>query len=101
MRSNLNSIREKVAALRDALLSPDPESIEACLPALAFSEVTSDDLQELRALKQELAAVRGLIEHGEKMNRGLARILGEQISGYTPRGASEPVAGSARISIEG
>ncbi len=101
MRSNLSSVREKVAALREALLASDLESIEVCLAGLAVSEVTSDDLPALLEFQKELAGIRKLIEHGEKINRGLARILGEQIAGYTSAGASEPRTASSRISVEG
>ena len=108
MRSNLNvaprgAIRESLAALRDALLSPSPESIEACLPGLvdAASHIGAADPESLHALKNDLRAVKNLIEHGEKINRGLARLLGAKMAGYTPTGDAAPISAAATISIEG
>ncbi|MBZ5603993.1 MAG: hypothetical protein LAO79_16965 [Acidobacteriia bacterium] len=102
MRSNPNSAREKVAALRDALLTATPEAIEACLPGLvqAASSIP-DDPAELAAFKEDLRAVKNLVEHGEKVNRGLARILGAQIAGYTPKGEAAPVEASGSVNLKG
>jgi hypothetical protein len=103
MRSNPNTALESVAALRDALLSPTPESIEACLPGLvqAAASISADDPKSLYALKDELRIVRNLIEHGEKLNRGLARLLGAKMAGYTATGDAGPLAATGTISITG
>jgi hypothetical protein len=103
MRSNPNTALESVAALRDALLCPTPESIEACLPGLvqAAACIGAGDPKSLYALKNELRVVRNLIEHGEKLNRGLARLLGAKMAGYTATGDAEPLAATGTISITG
>ena len=69
MRSNPDFAREKIAALRDALLAPDPEAIEACLPGLveAAAAIGGNDVVSLHALKRELRAVAQLIRHGETL----------------------------------
>ena len=72
MRSNLSSVREKVAALRNVLLSPDPESVAECLPGLAFSEVTSDDLQELlRRLTGARLRISAEHDNGVRSGQGI------------------------------
>ncbi len=88
MRSNPDFAREKVSALRDALLNPAPEKVEACLPGLveAASWIGGGDLHSLQALQKELRAVALLIEHGEKL-LGLP--------------AAAPETGPALISVEG
>jgi hypothetical protein len=103
MRSNLNTAREKVAALRQALLSPTAESIEASLPGLveAAACLDPDDPQSLRLLKDELQAVQQLIDHGGKLNRGLARILGAKVAGYTATGEAGALSVTGTISIAG
>jgi hypothetical protein len=103
MRSNPNFARQQVAALRHALLSANPESIQACLPRLADAaqHIGGDDLDSLIALKNELRAARFLVEHGDRLNRGLARILGEQLAEYTPSGDSTALPGRGTISVEG
>ena len=69
MRSNPDFAREKVAALREALLSPSAEAIGASFPGLveAASSIGGDDLESLRALQRELRSVAQLIRHGEKL----------------------------------
>ena len=69
MRLNPEFAREKVSALREALLQPTPETIEACLPGLveAAESIGGDDLQALQLLRNELRAVKRLIQHGEKL----------------------------------
>jgi hypothetical protein len=97
MRSNL---KDQLAQLREALLSPSPEAILACLPGLAEA-ISTEPRADLRELTREIAAIRKLIQHGERMNRALARILGEQIAGYTSRGAAEAIPAVSTISIKG
>jgi hypothetical protein len=95
MRSNL---KDQLAQLRAALLSPTPEAIGACLAGLAEAVAETKDVS---GLEREIQSIKKLIEHGEKMNRGLAKILGEQIAGYTMAGTSEPIPVMSTISIEG
>lgn len=111
MRSNpdtpVKTARERVAALRDALLHPTPEAIEACVPGLVEAAASigagigAGDPAELRALQKELRAVQHLIEHGEKINQGLARILGARIAGYTPSGEAAPIQAAGTVCVEG
>lgn len=94
--------RQKIAALRDALLRSSAEEIEACLPGLvqAASAIPRDPA-ELASFKKDLQAVQNLLEHGEKINRGLARILGARIAGYTQKGEAAPVAAAGTVDLKG
>jgi hypothetical protein len=107
MHSRLRIVREQVAALRQALLSPTPEGIDACLPGLAeaacsisHAGLTADD-EERRAFKRELRSVNDLLRHGEQMNRGLARLLGARMAGYTSTGDPAAIHAPARLSLQG
>ena len=104
MRSNLEIVREKIAALREALLNPTPEAIEACLPglveAITLLQNAGLDWTPAPRLLDQIRAVQKLIEHGEKMNRDLARILGSQL-GYTVSGDPAPIAAAGSISVQG
>jgi len=101
-RSKPSPAREKIAALRQALIAPTPEAIEACLPGLveAASSLPADPA-ELARFKEDLRSVKNLIEHGEKINRGLARILGARIAGYTPTGEAARIEASGSVDVKG
>lgn len=103
MRSSLSTAREKVAALRDALLQPSPEAIEACLPGLveAAALLRGASPESLTEFRAELHSIKDLIEHGEKLNQGLARILGARLAGYMPTGDAAPIFATGTLSVEG
>ena len=98
-----------------ALLSPSPEEIERCLPALeeavrclagAEQELEHPGLGgELNALKNELRIVSRLIEHGAAFYQGWAKLLGAATAGYMPTGEAAPIAGlmngTGNISVRG
>lgn len=106
MRSNPSpdspTPRERVAELRRALLGTSPEAIEECLPGLAeaATRISSLDRESLAALQADLRQVKHLIEHGERLNRGLAALLGAWVSGYTASGKAAPISAAGSISIE-
>jgi len=114
MRSSVETIRKHIEALRLALLAPSPEGMEQCLPVLADAAGSLISIQrelgrsggdpelgrELKALKQDLAAVHKLIEHGASFWNQWAKLLGS-LSGYTPSGEARPVAAAGTISIQG
>ncbi len=103
MRLNLSTARQRVADLREALLNPAPERIEACLPGLveAASCIEKGDLNTLFALKNDLKRVKSLLQHGEMMNRGLARLLGAEMAGYTRSGEAAPISAAGTVSLKG
>lgn len=115
-RSPVAEARAHVAALRQALFSPDPEAILACVPGLALAAecmqtverelraqpaLAIDEVRELNALKSELGAVHKLIEHGARFYRGWARILGSAAAGYTASGEAAALAPAGSVALEG
>lgn len=104
MRSKLPSVRETVAALRTALLSPSVEGITACVPALQEAALDLERLRaetldkqspdsgtrrELDALARELRGAGKLIAQGMAFTQGMARVLAPATADYRPDG--EPV----------
>lgn len=102
--------REKIAALRLALLSPSPEEISAALPGLEEAvrclQTVERELREgacapyevrreLKLLKNDLRISRRLIEHGAAFCRGWAKMLGAGPS-YTPAGQPAPAGSLAQ-----
>lgn len=120
MRSNINAVRNHVAALRLALLSCSPGEIERSLPGLVeaagyLSQVEHElrsqpdrgterhpGLREdILALRHDLGMVGRLLQNGAAFYQGWARVLGAASGGYTPTGAAEPVQTPSAISMEG
>jgi hypothetical protein len=115
MLSKVNSARRKVARLRDALISPGPEEIEKCLPALAEAVGYLDSIeQELKfsapppemgaqidLLKAELKMTAGLIAHGAVFYQGWAKLLASAAQGYTPSGDAPTLAPAGSVSVQG
>jgi hypothetical protein len=116
MRTNINSARKQVAALRLALISASPEPIEECLPrlveagahlglveqALRTGRVSDPDLiLELNALKGELRAAGKLVAFGLAFYQGWGRLLASSTAGYTPAGEAAPLVASGTVSVRG
>lgn len=106
MRSKVHSVRERVAALRAALLAPTPEGLEAELPSLqlALEDLAAaerPDLAELRALARDLKNAQTLIDHGLGTQQGLARLLAASLGGYQPDGEPAPLTAAGTIAVEG
>jgi hypothetical protein len=115
MRSKLSLARIQVDRLRSVLLTPSPEKIEQCLPGLAEALACLGEVQrslgveaadpelgrELKVLKNDLNAVRKLIEHGAEFYQGWAKLLGSATSGYTPTGDAAPISAAGTVSIRG
>jgi hypothetical protein len=114
MPSGIDNARTQVEALRRALLSPSPEEIERCLPALeevmrslsfVEKELPDDACGQLEMLSKELRIVNRLIERGAAFYRGWAEMLGAAAAGYMPTGEAAPIArlfdGTTCISIRG
>ena len=114
----IKDVRNRVAALRTALLSPapSPDQIIGCVPELtkaasgltaierrspAHPAVSIRDLRELSSLKTELRAAAKLIEHGAAFHRGWARLLGAAVAGYTPSGEAAPLITRGSLAMEG
>src|SRR5579863_6280588 len=108
---NLESIHRaqaRLTALRNTLLTPSPEGLDAHLPVL---EATLYDLQglqpdglerrELEALAAQLRAVGRLIQHGLEFQRGWAKLLAAAFSGYRPDGEPRPLQARGNISMRG
>src|SRR5712692_10331430 len=116
MPSGINHARTQVEALSIALLSPSPEEVGRCLPALeeaarsltgAEKELRSGaaDRQELQALRNELRVVNRLIECGAAYYQGWAKLLGAATAGYMPTGEAAPISprldGTGSLSLRG
>jgi hypothetical protein len=116
MPATIEEIRKRVDAARRALLEPTPDFAQA-IPALTRA---IDDMQALQSvpaptgeweravwkrdlsqLRQEIARVAALAEHGETFMRGWRQMLGTGT--YSPTGALDPLEGVAahHVSCEG
>jgi hypothetical protein len=112
MHSDIRKAFDQVAALRDAVFTGGPTEIEECLPGL---ETAAEILRRLRpessartdleALRKELSRAARLIEHGDRLWRGWAGILGSAAgytsAGYTSAGEPIPLAASGQLSVRG
>lgn len=123
MRSTIKTVRDHVAALRLALLSPSPEELQSFLPVLTDAAGCLGTIErglrllpdprdppsprdpalarELQALRQDLRTVTKLIEHGAAFWQAWARLFGAATGGYTPSGEPRPVAAAGTISVQG
>ena len=112
----VTAARRRIASFRAALLSPSAEDIALALPELmeAAGQLGALELElrrgahdhheiltGLKALKDDLRMVRGLIDHGAEFYRGWAKLLGAAAGGYTPWGEAAPLAPSAAVSVHG
>jgi hypothetical protein len=104
MRSKLEQARDRLEALRLALLSPVPEEIGAALPGLEEAAVCLETVEqeiragmampyevrrELKLLKNDLRIVARLLEHGVAFCQGWAKML-SGCPAYTQAGSSAP-----------
>jgi hypothetical protein len=115
MLSKVSSARRELARVREALISPAPEEIEKCLPALAEAAgclaSIEQDLRstaaphelagELTHLRAELKAAAKLIANGAAFYHGWAKLLASAAIGYTPSGDAAPLAAAGTISVKG
>ncbi len=115
MLRKASAARQEVARLRQALISPGPEEIENCLPALAEAAgcLTSIEQElkttaapveiysELQGLQAELAMAAKLISNGAAFYHGWAKLLASAASGYTPSGDAAPLAAAGSVSVKG
>ena len=115
MRSNLNTARQHVAALRQALLSPSPEQIERCVAGLAEAATCLGQIEvslrtetpdpqltaELKALKLDLKMVGRMIRHSAEFYRGWASLLGAAAGGYSSTGCAAEITVAGSISVRG
>jgi hypothetical protein len=103
-RSKIKQARDRIEALRVALLSPEPEEIGAALPGLEEAarclETVEQQMREgipgsydvrreLKLLKNDLRIVTRLIEHGVAFCQSWAKMLGG-CPAYTQAGESVP-----------
>jgi hypothetical protein len=118
MLARIQSTRRHMDALRIALLSPSPEEIVNCLPALEEAVSSLHQLEKelldnnnpqarleirvaLQALQNDLQIARRLIEHGAALYRGWANLLAAAAGGYVATGAPAPLAAVGTVSLEG
>jgi hypothetical protein len=115
MRSKLNTARNHVASLRQALLSPSPDEIERCLPGLAEAAACLGQMEltlrsespdpalaaELKTLKLDLKMISRMIEHSAAFYRGWASLLGAASGGYSATGRAAEFAVARTISVQG
>jgi hypothetical protein len=115
MPSKLKQARNRVEALRLALLSSTPEQVDAALPglneaALFLASVEQDLLagdgapddvrQELKLLKNDLRISARLIAQGLEFCRGWAETLGGGPA-YTRGGHTAPAPAEGTLSLQG
>ena len=118
MLARVQRARWSVGALREALLTPSPEQISGCLPALEESvsalrqlereldsERNPQTRRELRAalsaLAGDLRIARRLIEHGAALYQGWANLLAAAAGGYVASGQPAPLTAPGTLSLEG
>ena len=108
MRSSLLEVRESVAALRAALLSFSPESIDSHLPALQCAGVILENLRtgsfsrtELVALSRELNGVAKLTSNGLVVCRGLLQTLRPGNASYHADGELSEAPAASTILMRG
>jgi len=108
MRSKIKQARDRIEALRVALLSPAAEQIGAALPGLeeaalclqtveqkmregaaVANPVPYEICRELTLLKNDLRIIAPLIAHGVAFSNAWARMLGAGPT-YTPSGQPSP-----------
>lgn len=115
MHSRIKQARERIEALRLALVSPEPEDIGAALPGLeeaahclaAVEQEIREGFpapyavrRELKLLKNDLRISARLIDHGVNFCRGWARMLGAGPA-YTQTGGSAPARLEGTVSLRG
>lgn len=118
MLARIQSIRRRLDALRIALLSPSPEEIVNCLPALEEAVPSCQQLElelpddsdplarleiriALHALQSDLQIAGRLIEHGAALHQGWAMLLAAAVGGYVATGAPAPLTAAGTVSLEG
>jgi hypothetical protein len=115
--ARIQSTRRRLDALRIALLSPSPEEIVSCLPALEDAVSSLQLAKELlghrnpplqpemraglQALKSDLQIARRLIERGAALHQGWAQLLAAAAGGYVATGAPAPLTAAGTVSLEG
>jgi hypothetical protein len=118
MRSDIAEIREQVAQLRAALLSPGVDALEGCIPVLenaaerlrSLNPQSVDPgeraafLQEVSLLKRDLLRVQSMTADGSAFWQGWARMVGGAAwvsTGYTPFGHDSTVEERVRLEVQG
>jgi hypothetical protein len=118
MLNKVRNVRAQIAVLRAALLGPLPDPIFQCLSGLAEAARSLGSVEhelrttsgrnenpelsaEVKALKDDLRLVKGLIERGAAFFHGWASLLGAATDGYRPSGEAAPLAASGCISMQG
>ena len=115
MLSKIKQARDRVEALRTALVNPAPEEIAVALPGLEDAarylltveqEVAAGAFapyevrRELRMLKNDLRISARLIEHGIAFCQGWAKMLGAGPA-YTQTGHTEPAHSEGTLLLRG
>jgi hypothetical protein len=115
MRSKIKEARDRVEALRVALVSPTAEDIAKALPGLDEAarclETVEQEVREggcapyevrreLKLLKNDLRISARLIEHGIAFCRGWAKMAGAGPA-YTQAGQSAPFQSEGTLSLRG
>jgi len=115
MLLRIKRARERIEALRLALLGSSPEEIAAALPGLEEAagclEAVEREIRqgacapyevrrEVQSFKNDLRINARLIEHGVEFCRVWAGMLGGGPA-YTPEGYSEPAERLATLSLRG
>jgi hypothetical protein len=109
--SDLDRIRRvtvKLRAVRQILMTPAPEKLGQCGPALEeaaelLGSINSrpDLMAELHVVQRELAIVSALMEQAAGYYFGWAQILGAATGGYTQQGGAAPLTSTPRLMVEG
>jgi hypothetical protein len=115
MLLRIKQARERIDALRLALLGSSPEEILEALPgleqAVRYLETVEQELREgacapyevrreLKLFKDDLRGNARLMEHGIQFCRGWAKMLGAGPA-YTAAGHSAPPEQLATLSLQG
>ena len=109
--------RRKLRHVTEMLLTPSPELLEGCGPALEEAAALLGSLledrtgtvpgpvpamhDELQGLRRDLTVMTALMEQAAGYYLGWAQMLGAAVGGYTSQGNVPPLAVDSRVSVEG
>jgi hypothetical protein len=110
--------RRRLREVKDILMTPSPEHLEACGPALEEAAGLLGPLlaqrktgagipllvREVEGLRRELAAVTALMQQASRYYLGWAQMLGTAAGGYNDHGEAAlnaALTGESRLSVEG
>jgi hypothetical protein len=120
MRASLDATRRQLDRLREALISPSPQDLEAAIPEFACSiaamETSAREMEaalsrgeapppelraELAALCEELSVAQKLLDRGRELCAARSILVATAAGGYGASGKPAELRPGSSIRIEG